>query len=60
MNIEIEHAQKKIEFWEETVQDRRKTVTGFLSFLASETDKEDLRFAEGKLREAKAELQRFG
>ncbi len=56
LNKLIVEAQKNVDLWEQTVRERNKTARGFLSTRA---DKEDLHFAESKLRDAKSKLERL-
>lgn len=49
----IRSAQDKVEFWEKTVQQRRRTAGRVFSTAA---DNEDLAFAERRLTEARVEL----
>lgn len=54
LEADVAEAAKQVEFWEDVVQQRRRTASGFLSRPA---DKEDLWFAEGKLSDARAQLR---
>ena len=55
MNEPLREAQKEVDFWRQKVRERQETVG---RFFATQADREDLSFAEGRLRDAESRLAR--